>query len=129
MPSPVVHFEIATKDPDALTAFFRDAFDWTIAGTHAGTGEGDIPKYIVLRPTGEEEPNIGINGGVGGVPQGYDGHVTFYIAVDDIEAALQKVEQLGGTRIMGPEQVPGGPLIALFSDPQGHTIGLAKPDM
>lgn len=128
MPNPVIHFEIMTKDPDSLTDFYREAFDWTIAA-HPSTGAGDVQKYLIVRPTGEEFPERNINGGIGGVPQGYDGHVTFYIAVDDVGAALDKVEKLGAKRMMGPDQVPGGPVIGLFVDPQGHTIGLVQPDM
>ena len=37
-----------------------------------------------------------------GGPEGYGGHVTFYIEVPDVEAALAKAEELGGSRIMGP---------------------------
>jgi predicted enzyme related to lactoylglutathione lyase len=127
---PVIHFEIASKDPDALGAFYAKAFDWSLdSSTYPGGGAG-IPKYIVARPTGEEFPNgYGINGGIGGVCDGYDGHVTFYIRVDDIEAALQKVEALGGKRVMGPADVPNGPSIGLFTDPQGHVVGLVDPRM
>lgn len=130
MPNPVIHFEIMTKDPDSLSAFLQKAFDWDIAGPHPGTGgASNIPKYLIVRPTGEECPERNINGGIGAVPEGYDGHVTFYVAVDDVGAALEKIESLGGTRMMGPDQVPGGPIIGLFKDPQGHTIGLVRPEM
>jgi uncharacterized protein len=38
---------------------------------------------------------------------------------------LAKAESLGGTRMMGPDKVPGVDIeIALFSDPEGHVIGL-----
>lgn len=125
---PVIHFEIMTKDPDALSAFFSKTFDWDFSG-HTSGGEG-VPTYIIARPTGEEMPSeYGINGGIGGTPEGYDGHVTFYIRVDDVEEALRKVEANGGKRMMGPEQVPNGPEIGLFVDPQGHTIGLVNPQM
>ena len=67
---------------------------------------------------------VGIGGGVGTVPEGYDGHVTFYVQVPDVGAALEKAETLGGKRMMGPDSVPNGPTIGLFSDPQGHVIGL-----
>lgn len=129
MPNPVIHFEIMSKDADALADFFRKAFEWDIAGAFPGTGAGDVPKYLIVRPTGEDFPERCINGGIGEVPAGYDGHVTFYIAVDDVGEALEKVESLGGKRMMGPDQVPGGPIIGLFTDPQGHTIGLVKPEM
>lgn len=127
---PVIHFEIMSKDPDALSAFYRDAFGWDMdSGTYPGGGAGAV-KYIVARPTGEELPSgYGINGGIGAAPDGYAGHVTFYIRVDDVEEALQAVEARGGKRMMGPEKVPNGPIVGLFIDPQGHTIGLVDPDM
>jgi predicted enzyme related to lactoylglutathione lyase len=126
---PVIHFEIMTKDPDGLSQFYRQAFDWALS-PFPGAGAGDVQKYIVAMPTNEEMPEgYGINGGIGEVPEGYDGHVTFYIRVDDVEEALQKVESLGGKRMMGPQQVPNGPEVGLFIDPQGHTIGLVNPQM
>jgi predicted enzyme related to lactoylglutathione lyase len=127
---PVIHFEIASKDPDALSAFYERAFGWSMDSSTYPGGASGIPKYIVARPTGEEVPSgYGINGGIGGTPDGYAGHVTFYIAVDDVEAALRNVESLGGKRMMGPEKVPNGPEIGLFTDPQGHVIGLVNPEM
>jgi predicted enzyme related to lactoylglutathione lyase len=62
---------------------------------------------------------------VGEAP-GYDGHVTFYVEVPDAEAALAKAESLGGKRMMGPDQVPGGPRIGLFEDPDGNTVGVIE---
>ena len=47
--------------------------------------------------------------------------------VDDIEDAFGKIESRGGTRMMGPDKVPNGPVIGLFRDPEGHTIGLVDP--
>jgi hypothetical protein len=59
-----------------------------------------VPRDGNLSPEG-----WGIGGGVGTGPEGYEGHVTFYVGVPDIEQALQKAESLGGTRVMGPEKV------------------------
>jgi predicted enzyme related to lactoylglutathione lyase len=125
MPNPVVHFEILSKDPDALNAFYRQSFDWSIDSQPVSGGEG-VPKYFMVRPDGQQDPKVGINGGFGGVPEGYSGHVTFYVAVDNVGMALEKIEKLGGTRMMGPDQVPNGPVIGLFADPQGHTVGLVE---
>jgi uncharacterized protein len=56
-----------------------------------------------------------------------DGHVTFYVEVSDVEAALAKAESLGGTRLRGPDKVPGTDLeLGHFTDPEGHLIGLTK---
>ena len=73
-------------------------------------------------PTGSESAAA-----IGTAPEGYGGHVTFYVEVPDVEAALAKAESLGGTRMMGPDKVPeAGIEIALFSDPEGRVIGLVK---
>jgi predicted enzyme related to lactoylglutathione lyase len=70
----------------------------------------------------------GIGGGIGRAPEGYDGHVTFYVQVQDAEAALSKAETLGGRRMMGPDEVPGvGIVIGLLQDPEGHVIGIMSP--
>ena len=58
--------------------------------------------------------------------KGYPGHVTFYVEVPDVEAALAKAESLGGTRTMGPDQVPDGPVIGLFQDPDGNSVGVVR---
>lgn len=54
------------------------------------------------------------------------GHVTFYIEVPDPEATLKKIESRGGKRLIGPEEIIPGTTIALFHDPHGALIGLAK---
>jgi predicted enzyme related to lactoylglutathione lyase len=114
---PVVHFEIMTKGASALREFYAKAFDWNAQTVPGGS---DVPDYAIVHN------NAGIDGGIGEVPQGYEGHVTFYVGVPDVEAALQKIEQLGGSRMMGPDQVPGGPVIGLFRDPQDHVIGVVQ---
>jgi predicted enzyme related to lactoylglutathione lyase len=120
MGNPVVHFEIIGKDPDRLRAFYRDAFNWQIQAPI----EGSPVNYSIVKPNG----GTGIDGGVGKAPEGYDGHVTFYVYVPDIAGALSKIESLGGKKMMGPDKVPGGPVIGLFEDPEGHVIGLVHDD-
>jgi len=126
MGSPVVHFEIVGQDAKRLRSFYKDAFDWEIGAPTAGAGDID---YTIVRPIGDrrpEPPGMSIDGGIGKAPPGYSGHVTFYVAVDDAEAALRKIESLGGKRMMGPEAVPNGPTIAQFEDPEGHVVGLVQ---
>ncbi len=55
--------------------------------------------------------------------------MTFYVAVPDVEQALAKAESLGGSRMMGPEQVMESLTIGLFTDPEGHVIGVMNGDM
>ena len=121
MGAPVVHFEIIGQDMATLTSFFSDLFDWKI-DTNNPVGYG-----IVAREENLNSDGVGIGGGLMGSMGGdYPGHVTFYVEVPDVEAALAKAERLGGTRLMGPEQVPGGPVLGQFRDPEGHLIGLTQ---
>lgn len=128
MPNPVVHFEIMSKEPKKLAQFYNDAFEWKIDTFDPSAGGAGVPEYFMIKPTGEDTPTRNINGGLGAPPEGYSGHVTFYIAVDDVGASLAKIEQLGGKRMMGPDKVPNGPVIGLFTDPNGNTIGLVEAD-
>jgi predicted enzyme related to lactoylglutathione lyase len=116
MGNPVVHFEIMGKDPKRLRKFYHEAFDWEIGEPMAGSPV----EYSLVKQNGERD----IGGGIGKAPEGYGGHVTFYVFVPDVAAALTKIESLGGKQMMGPDQVPGGPIIGLFEDPEGHVIGL-----
>jgi predicted enzyme related to lactoylglutathione lyase len=52
--------------------------------------------------------------------------VTFYVEVDDLAKALEQIESAGGRTIQPPMDVPNGPSIALFADPEGHVVGLVK---
>ncbi len=113
MANQVVHFEIIGKDAPALRDFYQKAFQWQM---QAIGGPGD---YALVR-------NAGIGGGIGSCPQGNEGHVTFYVSVDDIDAALRKVESLGATNLNGPWPIPTGGRIATFADPQGQMVGLVQ---
>ncbi len=117
---PVVHFEITGTDSAALHEYYGELFDWQI------NADNPMGYGLVSREENQNAEGVGIGGGIAQGPAGYPGHVTFYVAVPDVEASLQKAEQLGGTRMMGPEQVAEGVEIGLFADPQGHVIGVIK---
>jgi hypothetical protein len=53
-------------------------------------------------------------------------YLTFYVAVDDLAAALVKAESLGGKTIVPPTPIPNVGAFAMFEDPEGHMIGLMK---
>jgi uncharacterized protein len=120
MGQPVVHFEIVGKDGEKLKSYYSELFGWEI--------NSDNPmKYgLVAREGNVNADGVGIGGGVGAGPEGYAGHVTFYVEVPDVEAALAKAESLGGTRMMGPEKVMEGVEIGLFNDLEGHVMGVVK---
>jgi uncharacterized protein len=120
MGQPVVHFEIVGADAEALQRYYSELFGWAI------NSENPARYGLVDRAANVNREGIGIGGGIGTGPEGYGGHVTFYVEVHDVEAALAKAESLGGSRMMGPEKVMEGVEIGLLSDPEGHIVGLIK---
>jgi uncharacterized protein len=118
MGQPVVHFEVVGKDGDKLKSYYAEMFDWQI--------NDDNPMKYGLVEAAEGSVGLGIAGGIGQGPEGYEGHVTFYVEVPDVEAALAKAESLGGTRIMGPETIMGELTLGQFRDPEGNVVGLTQ---
>jgi predicted enzyme related to lactoylglutathione lyase len=125
MGQPVVHFEIIGTDAKKLQSYYSDLFGWEI-DTNNAMNYGIVQREQNVSPDG-----VGIGGGIAAGPEGqnYPGHVTFYVSVPDVEAALAKAESLGGTRVMGPEKVMDQFEIGLFTDPEGHLVGVVDPMM
>lgn len=124
MGQPVVHFEIIGTDPAKLRSYYAELFGWEFdtgnAATEAVSQHGNY-GFVDGSTTGD---GSGINGGVGG-GEGYEPRVLFYVSVADVEAALQKAERLGGTRVMGPDGTPGTLVVGQFIDPEGDVVGVA----
>jgi uncharacterized protein len=123
MGQPVVHFEVIGKDGDKLQQYYSELFGWEIKA------DNEMNYGMVAREDNPAPDGAGIGGGIAGGPPGYEGHVTFYVAVPDVEAALAKAESLGGKRIMGPENIMDMVELGQFSDPEGHVIGVVKDSM
>jgi predicted enzyme related to lactoylglutathione lyase len=116
MSGKVVHFEIPVDDGGRALAFYRRAFGWELAQwepmeywmTEAGEGEG-IGGALTKRS--EENPAL-----------------MFYIAVDDVDAALAAVESAGGTRLTERMPIPTVGWSAFFEDSEGNRVGLFQSD-
>ena len=114
MSHPVTHFEIIGKDGKKLQDFYSKLFGWKI--------DANNPMNYGMFPAPDGR---GIGGGIAS-GDGHGNRVTVYVEVDDLATALKKAEGLGGKTIMTPTDVPGGPSIAMFTDPEGNIVGLAK---
>lgn len=120
MGQPVVHFEVIGKDAAKLQSYYSQMFGWEIDASNP------MNYGIVQRDGNTNADGAGIGGGVGTGPEGYEGHVTFYVEVPDVEAALAQAESLGGQRMMGPDKVMETTEIGLFTDPEGHVVGVVS---
>lgn len=97
MANPVMHFEIMAKGYRKRTQeFYTQLFGWHV--------DDDNPMNYGMVDTHSD--GAGIGGGISG-----DGHypnVTIYVGVDDLQAALDKAESLGGKTVAPPPlQKPG----------------------
>jgi predicted enzyme related to lactoylglutathione lyase len=113
----VVHFELLSDDPEQSVTFFEDTFGWKNQSWPGQT--------YWLVDTGDA--GIGINGGImraSDFPHTQNAVCT--LEVEDIGAALAKVEAAGGTVIAPERQVGEAGWAAYAADPQGVVFGLWK---
>lgn len=123
--SPVVHFEVIGRDWATLETFYSTLFGWKPDNANP-MGYGIIAREDNLTADG-----IGIGGGLMALPaemveSGETGHVTWYVEVPEVEATLARAAELGGTRLHGPDEVPGGPTLGQLTDPEGHLVGVVQ---
>lgn len=111
MANPVIHFEVTGNDSEALGSFYGALFGWQVNPMNAA-------PYAMVAPEDD-----GIAGGIGAAWEGRPPESTFYVGVDDVEAALASAEKLGAKRLLGPLGFGRGEL-GLFADPEGNTVGL-----
>ena len=96
MAYPVVHFEVTGKDIGKLKSFYGDVFDWEFQDF----AEPGMPAYAIV-----DKAEGGIGGGIGENPDG-PGHVTFYVAVPDPQATLDKAVSKGASVVMPVTELP-----------------------
>lgn len=94
MGNPVVHWELMSKAPVKVAAFYEKIFGWKVA-------HRPELNYRIVDTGGEG----GINGGIVKPDREgpWPGNMLFYIAVDDLAAYRKKVVKAGG-RIHVEEQ-------------------------
>ncbi|HEX3593297.1 MAG TPA: VOC family protein [Pseudonocardiaceae bacterium] len=115
MGQPVAFFEVVSPDHERAQKFYAELFNWQVAADPAMGGYG-------LVDTGTGENAVG--GGIGPGEPGEAG-VKIYVRVDDLGAYLKRAEELGGTRLVAPMDLPGDAgRIAVFRDPDGNQVGL-----
>jgi predicted enzyme related to lactoylglutathione lyase len=114
MANPVVHFEIGCRDQAKAQEFFGSLFGWKFNSYG--------PSLMV--DTGGPG---GINGHITALGHEPHHYTTFYVQVDDLQATLDKINQLGGKTVVPPMEVPTMGWFAWYNDPDGNTLGLWKP--
>ncbi|MDT0200411.1 VOC family protein [Nocardioides sp. AE5] len=115
----VVHFELPYVDGERARSFYAEAFGWEV--TEAGRGY----MHAVTGPSEDFEPTGPgyVNGGLlrsEGPGQG----PIIVIEVDDLEASLAKVVDLGATVILPATKAGDSGSAAYIKDVEGNIVSL-----
>jgi len=118
----IVHFEIPFDDGDRARGFYREAFGWNVRHMP------DMDYTMVMSgPTSDqgmpEEPGY-INGGMLGRDLSPAPGPVVTVDVDSIDAALERIEKLGGSTVLAKQPVGQMGFAAYFKDTEGNVIGL-----
>ena len=124
----IVHFEIPATDPDKLSGFYRDLFDWQI--NKMSLGETDY--WIAMTSDSDEngtpkQPGM-INGGMYQRQDPQQSPVN-YVSVESVDEYVTKAKGLGAKVITDKMPVPAMGWFALLTDPDGNTFGVWQTDM
>ena len=110
-----VHFCIGQE---AAFEFYSDQFGWE---TSELMDMGPMGKYRIFGADG-----VTLGGMMDKPPEAPASAWGFYVNVDGIGAAIDRIKANGGQVVMGPHEVPGGSWIVQALDPQGALFALVS---
>lgn len=116
----LVWYELLTSDPKAAIAFYTEVIGWKTQTWEQG---GDYTMFV------------GPHGPLGGVSQmpeaaramGAPPYWQANVVVENIDASVARVKELGGT-VYHVETVPTVGKLAVIADPQGAVLALFQPE-
>ncbi|MGH3825454.1 MAG: VOC family protein [Pseudonocardiaceae bacterium] len=114
-------FELHTRDYQAVVAFYREVFGWD-TDVLSDTAEF---RYTTLKHG--ESWLAGIMDSAAFLPDGVPAHWSVYFGVDDTDAALARIAELGGSIVTAAQDTPYGRL-ASAADPTGVQFKLVAPN-
>lgn len=106
MSAPLVFFDIAGPDFEAQKGFYSGVFDWRLAEDD----RFDTPSVTPMPATLRTDP----------------AEVMIYLGVEDVAAALTRVEAHGGKIVAPRFEIPGVVVLGIFLDPAGNRLGLVE---
>ncbi|MBB2203302.1 VOC family protein [Gluconacetobacter tumulisoli] len=116
-----VWYDLTTTDATAATLFYQSVFGW-------GARDAGLPDLCYVLLTAGEK----MIGGVIHLPQGPDCDIAAdtgwigYIAVDDIDAMIARIDGSGGTVHRPVMDIPDIGRFAIVGDPQGAMFALCQ---
>lgn len=110
--------ELLTSDVEGAKAFYGEVVGWTTremdmgdAGVYTLFSSGEVDRAGAMTPPDPETPAVWLT----------------YLGTEDVDATVANAEDLGGSKHMGPTDVPTVGRIAVLSDPTEAFFGLFGP--
>ncbi|MCP9494137.1 MAG: VOC family protein [Pyrinomonadaceae bacterium MAG19_C2-C3] len=110
--------ELMASDSEACRKFYTELLGWTSHESEIGE-----TNYTVFK-SGDKM--------VGGMMQmtaecgAMPSHWMSYVAVDDVDELVARVESLGGKTCVPPSDIPTVGRFAVINDPSGATVSILK---
>src|SRR6476619_2963894 len=121
MASGVVHFEIPAEDEGRAREFYSSAFGWEVSQVPA-------MSYAMIKTTPTDANGMpSVPGSINGGMFRREGDLTspvVTVVVDDIDAALEKINSLGGSTVTPRQEVGSMVWSAYFRDTECNVVGL-----
>ena len=117
----IIHFEIASDDPERALTFYKNVFGWKFE-----KWQGPFDYWLIT--TGEEaEP--GINGGLNRKQEKHSQSVVNTIGVESVDGAIKKIVRNGGEVLQEKTPIPGVGYLAYCEDREGVRFGILESDI
>lgn len=113
--------DLFTRDLERARSFYREAFD-----IDSRAAEGPM-EYTLISVRGRDVGGM-MAASEHDVPADVPPHWNVYFAVDDVDATVRRVEELGGHTVIAPSDIPGVGRFASVVDPQGSQFLLMRGD-
>jgi predicted enzyme related to lactoylglutathione lyase len=112
--------ELITHETSGVAKFYSLVFGYEAGPEPALPGSDNLTMYLQGRPI------AGIRGAAGALPHDRGPHWLTYFSVDDVDAALGRVDALGGRRLGEASESPFGRW-ARVADPEGAPFAVIRP--
>ncbi len=117
-PGSFTWFELNTPDVEAAKAFYGAVFGWV--SKTSGEGREAYTEWKVGEKSIGGAMQIGQQ-----TPPDVPPHWLVYFAVDDVDQAASKAQELGASALIPPMDFPGG-RFSVLRDPQGAVVAVLK---
>lgn len=129
--SPVVHFEMPTKDRSRVKRFYETVFGWKMKQLG-----NEMDNYLLASTTETDKNGMvktpgNINGGFWKSQEKAYPHIV--ISIENIEKSIEKIKKSGGKILgghLGPDtidNIPGVGRYISIEDSEGNNVGILEP--